>query len=152
LPTLRKRAPFTQKRSRISLGGTFDQRIDVGNKRRRKHSTVLLPAYAESRECEKLSLNRSLISKVYLAIENALAELIVLIFKSEKHRSADEEELSEVGQPDIWFARHSYGVGLGHLRLGQPEKERTPEISVHLKRRSTNGSSVLMDLYAHKNQ
>jgi len=57
LPTLRKRAPFTQKRFGISLGCTLDHRIDVGNERRRKHSTVLLPANAEAREHEKLSLN-----------------------------------------------------------------------------------------------
>ena len=113
---------------------------------------ALLPPNAEAREQEKLSLHRSLISKVGRLIENALAELIVLILKSEKHRSADEEELSEVSGSDIWLARHSRGVGLGHLRLGQPEKERTPEISVHLKRRATNGSSVLMDLYAHIDQ
>ncbi len=113
---------------------------------------ALLPPNAEAREQEKLSLHRSLISKVGRVIENALAELIVLILKSEKHRSADEEELSEVSGSDIWLARQSRSVASGHLRLGQPEKERTPEISVHLKRRATNGSSVLTDLYAHIDQ
>ncbi len=105
LPTLRKRAPFTKKRSGISLGCTLDHRIDVGNERRGKHSTALLPPNAEAREREKLSLNRSLISKVRRLIENAVAELIVLILQSEEHRSADEEELSVVSGSDIWLAR-----------------------------------------------
>ena len=104
LPTLRKRAPFIQKRSGISLGCTLDHRIDVGNEHRRKHSTALLPPNAEAREREKLSLNRSLIPKIGRIIENALAELIVLILKSEEHRSADEEELRVVSGSDIWLA------------------------------------------------
>ena len=76
LPALRKRAPFTKKRSGISLGCTLDHRIDVGNERRRKHSAARLPPNAEAREREKLSLNRSLISKVGRLIENAVAELL----------------------------------------------------------------------------
>ncbi len=41
-----------------------------------------------------------------------MSELIVLILKSEKHRSADEEELGVVSGFNIWLAQEAHARGL----------------------------------------